>query len=959
MDAVRCAVEIQEELRVRNAELPENRRMEFRIGINLGDVVEEGERIYGDGVNITARVEGLAEGGGICISGTVYDSIKNKLSLSYESLGEHTVKNIAEPVRVYRMRIGPEAAGPVEREEKKRPRRWRWAAIGGATVLIIIAGGLAIWNFYFRPAVEPASVEKMAFPLPDEPSIAVLPFTNVSGDPQQDSLSDGLTVQIITNLSMVPRLFVIARNSTFTYKGKAVKVQQVAEEMGVRYVLEGSVQKAGEKLRITAQLIDALTGRYVWAERYDRELKDIFALQDEITKKILTALQVKLTSGEAARVIAKGTDNLEAYIKVMQGYDYYFRFNEEGILHARQLAEKAIALDPEYASAYCLLGQTHLIAPYFGLSKSPRKSYQESARLLQKALAFDESHPIASSVLAVVYGRQRQHEKSLAQAERAVALYPNMAVSNVNLGAALFRLGRYEEAIQSLEKGIRLNPKGPVPFFTFLGWAYCFAGRYEDAIATLKKAIDLAPDSPIVHTHLAAIYSLSGLEKEARAEVAEVLRLNPKFSIERYGKVMAWRKAELEPWLAALRKAGLPETPPLPLPDKPSIAVLPFVNMSGDPEQEYFSDGITEEIITALSKVPDLFVIARNSSFTYKGKSVRIPTVGRELGVRYVLEGSVRKAADKVRITAQLVDAKTGKHVWAERYDRELKDIFAIQDEITMKIITELQVKLTEGEQARLSAKGTENLEAYLRRSQAKKHVRQVNKEDNALGRKLAEGAISLDPEYADAYVTLGSTHWMDIVLGSSQSPEESLKRAFELTKKAIALDDSNVDAHVSLSWLFVFSRQHDKGVAEAERAVGLAPGSAYTQFNMGRVLRFAGRPEEAIAWHKKAIRHDPVPDGPVLFGLCHAYWFAGRCEEAVPVCKKAIRVSPNNMGAHLYLTGTYVSLGRIEEARTQAQEVLRIDPKFSLERYAKTQPYKNQADTESFIDAIRKAGLK
>jgi adenylate cyclase len=209
VDGVRCAVEIQEELRVRNAELPENRRMEFRIGINLGDVVEEGERIYGDGVNITARVEGLAEGGGICISGTVYDSIKNKLSLSYESMGEHTVKNITEPVRVYRMRIGPEAAAPIKREEKERPRRWRWAAIGGAAVLIIIAGGLAIWNFYSRPALEPASVEKMAYPLPDRPSIAVLAFVNMSGDPEQEHISDGLTEHIITTLSKVSDLFVI------------------------------------------------------------------------------------------------------------------------------------------------------------------------------------------------------------------------------------------------------------------------------------------------------------------------------------------------------------------------------------------------------------------------------------------------------------------------------------------------------------------------------------------------------------------------------------------------------------------------------------------------------------------------------------------------------------------------------------------------------------------------------
>jgi adenylate cyclase len=459
----------------------------------------------------------------------------------------------------------------------------------------------------------------------------VLPFTNLSGDPGQEYFSDGITEQIINALSKLPRLLVIARNSTFTYKGKAVKVQTVAEELGVQYVLEGSVQKSGEKVRITAQLVDALTGHHLWAERYDRDLKDIFALQDEITIEIMSAIEVKLTKGEGALLTKKDTDNLEAYIKVMQGYAHFQRFNKEGNPKARKLAEEAIVLDPEYATAYCLLGQTHYMDPVVGLSRSPRNSYQEAAKLLQKALAIDESHSGASIFLVHVYAMQRQHEKSLAQAERAVALYPNIAVSNVMLGAALARVGRYEEGIQSLERGIRLDPKGPAPFFSFLGNAYCFAGRYEEAIEAMNKAVERAPNSVLFRVNLAAIYGMAGRDEEARAEVTEALRLDPNFSLDRYRKVTHWRKAELEPLLEVLRKAGLPETPPLPLPDKPSIAVLPFVNMSGDPEQEYFSDGITEEIITALSKTPKLFVIARTSSFKYKGKEIDVRRTGRSL----------------------------------------------------------------------------------------------------------------------------------------------------------------------------------------------------------------------------------------------------------------------------------------------------------------------------------------
>jgi TolB-like protein/class 3 adenylate cyclase len=285
VDAVDGAVEIQKQLKLKNDALPENRRMEFRIGVNLGDVVEDEERIYGDGVNIAARVESLADGGGICISGTSYDQIGKKLPFGYEYLGEQTVKNIEKPVRVYRVLMKPEAAGKVIGEKRFLGKISRRAAISAIIILVIVAGGLIGWNIYLHQSkkIEPASLDKMAFPLPDKPSIAVLPFDNLTGDPDQEYFSDGITEEIITALSKIPKLFVIARNSTFTYKGKPVKVQQVSEELGVQYVVEGSVRRAEDRVRITAQLIDALTGHHIWAERYDRELKDIFAIQDDIT----------------------------------------------------------------------------------------------------------------------------------------------------------------------------------------------------------------------------------------------------------------------------------------------------------------------------------------------------------------------------------------------------------------------------------------------------------------------------------------------------------------------------------------------------------------------------------------------------------------------------------------------------------------------------------------------------
>ncbi len=394
VDAVECAVDIQEDLKTRNAELPKNRRMEFRIGINLGDVIEDGEQILGDGVNIAARLESLSEAGGICISGTAFDQVKNKLNLGYKYLEEQAVKNIAEPIRVYRVLMEPEGAGKVIGERKAKPRKWQNPVSILVAILIVVAAVVVIWRLYLhptRPPVEVASKEKMAFPLPDKPSIAVLPFVNMSGDKEQEYFSDGITEEIITALSKVPHLFVISRQSTFTYKGQPVKVKQVSEELGVRYVLEGSIRKSGDKVRITAQLIDALTGHHLWAERYDRDLKNIFALQDEITLRIISALQVKLEGVERSGLPIKGTDNLEAYLKLLQSAHQSGRFTKEGNIQARRYAEEAIALDPKYAEAYLRLGATLIMDLSYGTTESPEKSLRRAEESVQKALVLDDS----------------------------------------------------------------------------------------------------------------------------------------------------------------------------------------------------------------------------------------------------------------------------------------------------------------------------------------------------------------------------------------------------------------------------------------------------------------------------------------------------------------------------------------------------------------------------------------
>jgi adenylate cyclase len=526
VDAVRCAVGIQEELKERNKDVADNRRMEFRIGVNLGDVVEEGDTILGDGVNIAARVQSLAEAGGICITGTAYDHIKNKLVLGYEYVGEQTVKNIKEPVKVYRVLMEPGVQMP--------------------------AGG-----------VEVASKEKMAFPLPDVPSIAVLAFDNMSGDPKQEFFSDGITESIIAALSKVPRLVVIARNSTFTYKGKPVKVKQVSEELGVRYVLEGSVQRSGDRVRITAQLIDALTGNHLWAERYDRDLEDLFFLQDEVTMKILMALQVKLTEGEQASTIEKhfrGKQGLDCYLKVIEGIYYVKIMSIEGINMARRIGLEVMTKWPDNPYGYFCLGSCYLLDVMYGSTKFPQESLEKAMAMAQKALAIDDSLVVNHGLLCFIYGQKREYDKCIAEGERVLALDPNGAEAYEWYANALYTVNRFKEAIPMYQKAIRLNPLGLTTAFGNLGSCYRRTGRFEEAVSAYKQSLLRSSNDIFTHNGLASTYILMGKEKEAHSEAAEVLRIDPEFSLDNYSKAISFfyqDQSELDDYIGSLRKAGL------------------------------------------------------------------------------------------------------------------------------------------------------------------------------------------------------------------------------------------------------------------------------------------------------------------------------------------------------------------------------------------------------------------
>ena len=533
VEAVQCAVAVQKEIKAHNDELPEKRRMRFRIGINLGDVIQEEDRIYGDGVNIAARLEGLAEPGGICVSKTAFDHIEGKLPLGYYYLGEQNVKNISKPMGAYRVVMEPRATMEGKKEEKKP-----------------------------GPIVEPASLEKMAFPLPDNPSIAVLPFDNFSGDPNQEYIADGFTENIIASLSQIPEMFVIARQTTFSYKGKPVKIRQVSEELGVRYVLEGSVQKADDRLRITAQLSDALDGRHLWAERYDRDLRDLFTLQDEITMKILRALEVKLTRGEAA--LGYETENLEVWGSAIKAHRLIEQITKEDNTKARELVEQALKLEPHYAFALLILGWTHIYDARFGWSDAPEKSMKKATELADKAIALVELQSASHKLMETIYMMQRDYDKAIIEGERAVALNPNDAENHAFLAETLCFAGRFEDAIEHIQKAMRLSPYYPAWYLMYLADSYFMVKRYDESIAVNKQLLERAQkgEYPIYvpHLGLTANYILLGREEEGRAHAAEALKANPSYSLKALQTRNPYKNpADVELWIEPLRKAGIPE----------------------------------------------------------------------------------------------------------------------------------------------------------------------------------------------------------------------------------------------------------------------------------------------------------------------------------------------------------------------------------------------------------------
>jgi adenylate cyclase len=562
VDAVRCAVTIQLAMTEREARVPYDSRITYRVGINLGDIIVEDKDIFGDGVNVAARLEALAEAGGICVSRTVVNHVRGRVCSKFEDLGERSIKNIAKPVRIFRVLMAPEERGATT-ENLEKKKNWKRSMVAAVPAGIALIAAFFVFNWQsWVPDIEPASVEKMAFPLPDKPSLAVLPFTNLSDHPEQEHLADGITIDLITDLSKFKNLFVIAANSTFTYKGKPVKVQTVAEDLGVRYVLEGSVQSAGETIRINSQLIDAVSGHHLWAERYDYDQNDILALQNAVVDQVVSTLSIKLEEGERQSIVREGGLSPESYnlfTHARATFPLYFA-DKDDMLMARELFQRLMVSDPDFFGGYAGLSLTHSLAVQRGYKRTPFVDGTKALELAQKARELHADTEFSKLAMANALQANGRASEAIEILEHLVKASPNSADAHAQLGLLLIWAGLAEEAIEPISAAIRLNPYVGSPYLNHLGLAHFTLNQYKAAADAFEQ--NAARGGPIDDAGLAvwaASYGELGRSNEANKTLTRLIDRYPGVHLRSFWLLRSFVQTEDRQRVTEiLRRTGIP-----------------------------------------------------------------------------------------------------------------------------------------------------------------------------------------------------------------------------------------------------------------------------------------------------------------------------------------------------------------------------------------------------------------
>ena len=830
---------------------------------------------------------------------------------------------------------------------------------------------------------------------PDIPSIAVLPFRNMSADPEQEYFCEGMAEELIDALARLDGLRVVARTSSFQFKGQSPDLREVGTKLNVKSVLEGSVRKAGSKLRVNAQLINAEDGYHLWSERYDREMDDVFAVQDEIANAVVGKLRVKLLGNRDTPLVSAPTDKLEAHNLVLRGRHYFSQYTPAALEKAVESFMRAIEVDPTYAQARAglALAQSQQAAVSY---QRPHDVMPVAKQAALDGLSIDEANADAHGALALVLHRyewdwvgaareyrraldlnpgststrvffgillvgQGQVDEGIAEARRAVESDPLALLVRHALGIALWASRRYEEAVAEARSSIQLEPRYH-PFYWNLGLPLVLLGKHEEAVAAFKEATAIAPSAVTSRALLAWALGLSGQRREAREilehleqrrskeYVSALLMADACVGLGANEQAISWleeaaderavRMIYLNTWpaydplhsdprfQALLRRMNfpvravapgqlvMPQPPPVeetvervtPT-EVPSIAVLPFTNTSADPEQEYFCDGLAEELIDALARLEGLRVVGRTSSFQFRGKGHDLRKVGEELSVGTVLEGSVRKVGNRLRINAQLINADDGYHLWSERYDRTMDDVFAVQDDIAQSVVEKLKVKLLRGQSEPLVTPQV-NLEAYQSFLKGRHSLLKGTSSGYALALRHFQAALSVKPDYAEALAEMAYLSVWQAVVGLT-APKDLLPQAKEAARKALALDDRSANAHRVMGCLsYLFDWDWPRAERELTRAIELNEGLSISHTEVAHFFSGIGRREEAIGHAREAVRLDPLGTHAHRT-LSFAFIFARRFDEGLDAAHASLALDPTYPPAYWMLAWVHAGRGQ------------------------------------------------
>ncbi len=939
VEAVQCAVEVQDKLKEINAPVADDRRMLFRIGVNTGDVIEEADgTLYGDGVNVAARLEGLAEPGSINISARVHDDVEGKVDVGFVDIGEHEVKNIARPVRAYRV----VASGSEKASAPSVSSRKRLGVIAAALAGVIVLAGIVWWQ---TGSPEPSPMltadgvptESPALAMPTGPAIAVLPFDNFSGDADQDYFANGLTENIITALSHFQGIRVIARNSTFKYQGRAVDVREVASDLGADYVLEGSVRRTAESIRVTVQLLDPVDGSHIWAKKYDRiaDAAQLFAAQDEITDHVAAAIAGVagvIVGRELGEMERRAPGSLFVYDCVLLAQHAMHVTSDENHRRAKTCLKEAIASDPSSADAWAALANLYE-GELYGIDPEPDAGDPVDRMIdaARKALEFQPRHPWALYVLASAHFWRQDREAFFRTAKEAIAANPNDATTIQVLGDKFSFMGDSETALALVKKAVALTPDPPPTYWMTFTVEHYGRREYEAALKYAKRAE--TPGYFWSYLQLAMVQGQLGNLEEGRDAATKMRELNPEMADRDavWAEFQFWAfgdDAKAHHWMEGLEKAGLFDEPEAP--SRPVIAVLPFDNLSGDPSQEYFADGITEDIITRLAQYPDILVLGRNTTFQFKGQAVDIPAIAEKLGADYVVEGSIRRGGNTVRVTAQLLGAEGGTHVWAETYDRALdpENLFTMQDKITSAIasrIGDYYGAIGEAEFQRTIKQAPDHLSSYECVLRFFEYGRMLSPDTHRVAIDCLEAVVEVEPDYAEAMAFLVEVYLDDVAFGFGASPNSSVQRALELAQRAVAIESDSGSALIRLARAYYLNGDVERAYRATEKSLELEPNSVDVIAVASDILVRIGKFERGFEMLELVQQLNPNYPPWMNWDIAIVHMARGEYTEAIA------RLEQTQMDwqywTPAFIAAAHCQNGDIESRRKSLETALQLNP--------------------------------